>query len=323
MSTHVIQHAQADITYDVHGPLPTAGGRPPLMMIGQPMAASGFRALAALMPERTVITYDPRGMDRSTRHDGRVDASPTVQAEDVHAVIEAVGAGPVDLFASSGGAVTALALVAAHPDDVVTLVAHEPPLIDMLPDKEAARRASDAVQHTYEAKGWGHGMAAFMALTMWQGEYTDAYFAQPAPDPAQFGMPTEDDGTREDPLLTDRGAAIRDYHPDARRARRRADADRDRRGGGVARDVHRPHGRWHRGVPGPGGDRVPEPSRRLPGRRVRLGRAARGVRGQAPRGARLARPAVRLPPARLRPRGPCARAAAAVESKPTHRGGCR
>ena len=212
--TQVIQHAQADITYDVHGPLPTADGRPPLMMIGQPMAASGFRALAALMPERTVITYDPRGMDRSTRHDGRVDASPTVQAEDVHAVIEAVGAGPVDLFASSGGAVTALALVAAHPDDVVTLVAHEPPLIDMLPDKEAARRASDAVQHTYAAKGWGHGMAAFMALTMWQGEYTDAYFAQPAPDPAQYGMPTDDDGTREDPLLTDRGAAIRDYHPD-------------------------------------------------------------------------------------------------------------
>jgi pimeloyl-ACP methyl ester carboxylesterase len=209
-TTHVLQHAQADITYDVHRP----GNGRPLMMIGQPMDASGFRALAALFDERTVITYDPRGMGRSTRHDGRVDASPTVQAEDVHAVIEAVG-GPVDLFASSGGAVTALALVAAHPDDVATLVAHEPPLIEMLPDREAARRATQAVQDTYAAKGWGHGMAAFMQLTMWQGEYTDAYFAQPAPDPAQFGMPAEDDGTREDPLLTDRGAAVRDYVPDA------------------------------------------------------------------------------------------------------------
>jgi pimeloyl-ACP methyl ester carboxylesterase len=183
------------------------------LMIGQPMDASGFRALAARFEDRTVVTYDPRGMGRSTRHDGRVDASPTVQAEDVHAVIEAVG-GPVDLFASSGGAVTALALVAAHPEDVATLVAHEPPLIEMLPDKAAARRASDAVQETYAAKGWGHGMAAFMQLTMWQGQYTDEYFAQPAPDPAQFGLPTEDDGTREDPLLTDRGAAIRDYVPD-------------------------------------------------------------------------------------------------------------
>jgi pimeloyl-ACP methyl ester carboxylesterase len=206
-TTHVLEHAQADITYDVRA------GRP-LLMIGQPMDASGFRALAAHFPDRTVVTYDPRGMGRSTRHDGRVDASPTVQAEDVHAVIEAVG-GPVDLFASSGGAVTALALVAAHPDDVVTLVAHEPPLIEMLPDREAARRATEAVEATYQAKGWGHGMAAFMALTSWQGEYTDDYFAQPAPDPAAFGFPTEDDGTREDPLLTDRAAAIRDYVPDA------------------------------------------------------------------------------------------------------------
>jgi pimeloyl-ACP methyl ester carboxylesterase len=206
-TTHVLDHAQADITYDVRV------GRP-LLMIGQPMDASGFRALSEHFPERTVVTYDPRGAGRSTRRDGRVDASPTVQAEDVHAVIEAVG-GPVDLFASSGGAVTALALVAAHPDDVVTLVAHEPPLIEMLPDREAARRATDAVTATYMAKGWGHGMAAFMALTTWQGEYTDAYFAQPAPDPAQFGFPTTDDGTREDPLLTDRAAAIRDYVPDA------------------------------------------------------------------------------------------------------------
>jgi hypothetical protein len=97
---------------------------------------------------------------------------------------------------------------------VLTLVAHEPPLIDMLPDADAARRATEDVQAIYAAKGWGHGMAGFMQLTTWQGEYTDEYFAQPAPDPALLGLPTEDDGTREDPLLTDRGAAIRDYRPD-------------------------------------------------------------------------------------------------------------
>src|SRR3954447_22200341 len=188
-TTHILKTAEADIAYDVRGPLPTADGRPPLLMIGQPMGAGGFTALASHFPDRTVVTYDPRGLGRSTRKDGRVDHSPVLQAQDVHALIAALGAGPVDMFASSGGAVTALALVAAHPDDVVTLVAHEPPLIDMLPDKDAARRASDAVQHAYEANGSGHGMTAFMALTMWQGEYTDAYFAQPAPDPAQFGLP--------------------------------------------------------------------------------------------------------------------------------------
>jgi pimeloyl-ACP methyl ester carboxylesterase len=62
-----------------------------------------------------VVTYDPRGLGRSTRKDGRVDHAPKIQAADVHAVIEALGAGPAEMFASSGGAVTALALVATYP----------------------------------------------------------------------------------------------------------------------------------------------------------------------------------------------------------------
>ena len=114
MTTHTLETAEADIVYDVHGPLPTADGRPALFMIGQPMDARGFLTLASHFPDRTVVTYDPRGIGRSTRTDGRVDHSPTVQAEDVHAVIEALGAGPVEMFASSGGAVTALALVTAQ-----------------------------------------------------------------------------------------------------------------------------------------------------------------------------------------------------------------
>src|ERR671929_2208828 len=142
---HTLETAEADIVYDVHGPLPTADGRPPLFMIGQPMDASGFATLVSHFPDRTVVTYDPRGLGRSTRKDGRVDHSPTVQANDVHAVIEALGAGPVEMFASSGGAVTALALVAAYPNDVRTLVAHEPPLIPVLPDAEAAERARGRV----------------------------------------------------------------------------------------------------------------------------------------------------------------------------------
>ena len=215
MTTHTLETAGADIVYDVRGPLPTADGRPPLAMIAQPMDASGFGALASHFPDRTVVTYDPRGLGRSTRKDGRVDHSPTVQAEDVHAVIEALGAGPVELFASSGGAVTALALVAAHPGDVVTLVAHEPPLIPVLPDAAAAERAQAAFHDVYEAKGSGAGMAAFIAMTSWQGEFTDEYFAQPAPDPAAFGMPAEDDGSRDDPLLSDRSWAITSYEPDA------------------------------------------------------------------------------------------------------------
>ena len=213
-TTHILETAEADIAYDVHGPLPTADGRPPLFMIGQPMEASGFSSLASHLADRTVITYDPRGLGRSTRSDGRVDHAPDVQAEDVHAVIEALGAGPVEMFGSSGGAVTALALVAAYPGDVTTLVAHEPPLIPVLPDAGAAERARAGFHDAYEARGSGAGMAAFIAMTSWRGEFTDDYFAQPPADPVQFGMSTEDDGSRGNPLLSDRSWAVSSYRPD-------------------------------------------------------------------------------------------------------------
>ena len=184
---HMLETAEVDIAYDVHGPLPTVAGRPPLFMIGQPMTAAGFAALASQFPERTVVTYDPRGLGRSRRKDGRVDNAPTVQADDVHAVIETLGAGPVEMFASSGGAVTALALVAANPDDVTTLVAHEPPLIPVLPDAVAAERARAGFRDAYEAEGWGAGMAAFISMTSWRGEFTDEYFAEPRPIPGGSG----------------------------------------------------------------------------------------------------------------------------------------
>ncbi|MFD8061320.1 alpha/beta fold hydrolase [Streptomyces cyaneofuscatus] len=212
--THTLKTADADLVYDVHGPLPTADGRPPLFMIGQPMDATGFAALAARSAERTVVTYDPRGLGRSTRRDGRDDHTPETQADDVHALIQELGAGPVEMFASSGGAVTALAVVARHPGDVTVLVAHEPPLITLTPDGSAAVRARAAVREAYEMRGWGAGMAAFVAMTSWEGEFTEAYFAQPEADPATFGMPTEDDGSRDDPLLSDRSWAISDHRPD-------------------------------------------------------------------------------------------------------------
>jgi pimeloyl-ACP methyl ester carboxylesterase len=214
VTTHTLETAEAAIVYDVEGPLPTADGRPPLFMIGQPMDASGFRTLASYFPDRTVVTYDPRGLGRSIRKDGRVDNVPAVQAGDVHAVIRALDVGPVEMFASSGGAVTSLALVEAYPNDVAVLVAHEPPLVPVLPDARAADRAMAQFRDAYAAKGQGFGMAAFIAMTSWQGEFTEEYFSQATPDPAQFGMPSEDDGSRDNPLLSERSTAVSSYRPD-------------------------------------------------------------------------------------------------------------
>src|ERR687898_551670 len=116
-----------------------------LLMIGQPMDAGGFATLASHFPDRTVVTYDPRGLGRSTRKDGRNQHTAEQNADDVHRIIEAVG-GPGGMFASSGGAVTAFALVTAHPGDVTTLVAHEPPLLGLLPDAERAFAGEREVQ---------------------------------------------------------------------------------------------------------------------------------------------------------------------------------
>ena len=84
----------------------------------------------------------------------------------------------------------------------------------MLPDAAAAERARAGFRDAYEANGSGAGMAAFIAMTSWRGEFTEEYFAQPAADPALFGRPTEDDGSRDDPLLSDRSWAVSSYRPD-------------------------------------------------------------------------------------------------------------
>jgi pimeloyl-ACP methyl ester carboxylesterase len=211
--THTLETPDVDLVYDVIGPLPTRDGQPPLLMAGHPMTADGFLTLTEHFPDRTVVLYDPRGTGRSERKDGRTDRTPEMHSTDLHALITEIGT-PVDIFASSGGAVNTLALVADHPDDVRILVAHEPPLLGVLPDAEAAFAAERGVQEAYHQRGHGAGMAQFIVLTSWQGEFTDAYAQQPPADPAMFGMPTEDDGSRDNPLLSGTANGITAYRPD-------------------------------------------------------------------------------------------------------------
>ena len=211
--TRTLETPDVDLVYEVRPPVRDAG-HPLLLMAGHPMDARGFDTLASYFSDRTVVSYDPRGLGRSTRKDGREERTPEMHAADLHALVAELGSGPVDVFASSGGAVNALALVAAHPDDVGTLVAHEPPLLTSLPDADQALAAERAVQAAYHERGFGPGMAAFIALTSWTGEFTADYLSRPTPDPAQFGMPTEDDGRRDDALLSGTGNAITSYRPD-------------------------------------------------------------------------------------------------------------
>jgi pimeloyl-ACP methyl ester carboxylesterase len=210
-TTRTLDAPGATITYDVR-----PGGddsQPPLMLIGSPMGAAGFVTLSSHFPDRTVVTYDPRGAERSIKEDPSGESNPTQHADDLHRIIQAVG-GPVDLFASSGGAVNALALVATHPDDVHTLVAHEPPLAAILPDAENAKAAVRAISSSYEQGGFGPGMAHFMAITGHRGEFPDDIGEQPAPDPAQFGMPVDDNGDRTDVMLHQNIITCTHFEPD-------------------------------------------------------------------------------------------------------------
>jgi pimeloyl-ACP methyl ester carboxylesterase len=111
----------------------------------------------------------------------------------------------VDVFASSGGAVNALALATRHPEQVHTLVAHEPPSASVLPDRERALAAVMDIRETYERDGLGPAMAKFIALTSLKG-----------PIPADFGRrATRDRATVSHQLP---GRAAEDSAPDPARS---------------------------------------------------------------------------------------------------------
>jgi pimeloyl-ACP methyl ester carboxylesterase len=214
LETRVVGDGADAITYDVRGDLADATpDRPALLIIGSPMGASGFGTLAGHFPDRPVVTYDPRGSGRNPTDTAPI--TPEQHAEDLHRVIAALDAGPVDVFATSGGAVNALALVAVHPDDVHRLVAHEPPTARWLPDRDEVVAACADIGATYQKSGHGPAMAKFIALVTHDGELSADYPARPAPDPAMFGMSADDDGTRTDPLMRNMPACIT-YEPDTK-----------------------------------------------------------------------------------------------------------
>src|SRR5919197_3249988 len=211
-TTNTIEVPGATLTYDIYDP-DTRSNRRPLFIFGSPMGASGFEQLVGHFTDRTVITYDPRGMERSSREPGS-ELTVEVHADDYHRVVEAVGLGPVDAFGSSGGGMCGLHWVVAHPEDVRTFVSHEPPVTTLLEDGQMAIKVNADIVDTSQRSGFGPAMAKFIQLVMHQGVLPDDYLDRPAPDPAQFGLPTQDDGSRDDLLLSG-NLAMPPFEPDA------------------------------------------------------------------------------------------------------------
>jgi pimeloyl-ACP methyl ester carboxylesterase len=116
------------------------------------MDASAFEPVADLLAgSHRVITADPRGINRSPVDDPDADSTPQLRADDLHRLLRHLDSGPAAVLGSSGGASTALALAQLHPEWVHTVIAHEPPVVELLDDREEHHRATEEVIATYLA----------------------------------------------------------------------------------------------------------------------------------------------------------------------------
>jgi len=157
-TTHTVEVPGAELYYEVRGDGPV------LVALGSPMDSGPFAQLADLMAgDRTVVTLDPRGISNSTVTDPDQDSTPDLRADDVAAILDHLGAPTADLLGSSGGAVTGLALAVGHPGRLRTLVAHEPPLLTLLPDAEQRLAAAEENIAIYHRDGVGAAWMRFMA----------------------------------------------------------------------------------------------------------------------------------------------------------------
>jgi pimeloyl-ACP methyl ester carboxylesterase len=141
------------------------GEGPLVVLVAAPMDARPFAPLADLLAtDHTVLTTDPRGINRSPVDDPDQDSTPELRADDLARLIRALDAGPAVVLGSSGGAVSALALVQAHPELVRTVIAHEPPLEELLDDRAELRDRTDDMVATYLAGDTMAAWRAFMAI---------------------------------------------------------------------------------------------------------------------------------------------------------------
>ena len=221
--TQTLETRGAEIVYDVHGPLSPAEGRPPLFMIGQPMTAGGFGDPGGALPRthrghvrparprpqhsrgRPRPTIDPADAGRGrARRDRGARRRP---GRDVREQRRRGDRARARRCPPERRGDPRRARAAAHP---------RPPRRRGGPS--APRPASATPTRP---AGCGAGMAAFIAMTSWRGEFTDEYFAQPAPDPAMFGMPTEDDGCARRPAALRPVVGDHQLPPRRRCARRR------------------------------------------------------------------------------------------------------
>jgi pimeloyl-ACP methyl ester carboxylesterase len=158
VTTDYLDVPGARLYYQVSGAGPTL-----LLIPGGPVDADGWAPIVGhLESDYTVVRYDPRGISRSQLETPET-VSVETHADDAALLLEAIGGGPAFVLGHSGGGVIGLALVARHPELVQTYVAHEPPLVELLPEGDPRREDGQAIYETYQNEGVEAAMGRFMA----------------------------------------------------------------------------------------------------------------------------------------------------------------
>ena len=151
----------ASLYYEVRGAGPVL-----LLIPGGAADAGVYTGLAGLLAGRyTVVTCDQRGNSRSPLDGPGEDQRIEVHGDDAHRLLAALTGEPAFVFGNSGGALVGLELVARHPEQVRTLVAHEPPVMTLLPEADQARAFSRQMHDLYRRDGTAAAIQMFLSGT--------------------------------------------------------------------------------------------------------------------------------------------------------------
>ena len=154
----ILHVPDAQLSYDVIG-----DGAVLLLIPGANGDAAIFRPMAhALAACYQVVTYDRRGYSRST-FDTPPDAATRLQtdADDVQRLIAHLSERPVTVFGTSSGAIVALEVISRYPEQVGSVIVHEPPAVTLLPDAAEWRATFENVYQTYRTEGFPKAMQRF------------------------------------------------------------------------------------------------------------------------------------------------------------------
>ena len=185
VDTRTLQVEGATLYYEIRGSGPVL-----LLITGGPTDAGIFTDLAGRLADRyTVVSYDQRGHSRSPLDGEPEDLPPAVHADDAAALLAAVGGAPAYVYGSSGGGTIGLELVARHPELVRRLVAHEAPLMELLPDAQRWRDAYDDIVETLRTEGTFPAMGKFGAIVEEGGPKYSEEMAkiEPTPESEEMG----------------------------------------------------------------------------------------------------------------------------------------